>query len=299
MENYKNDMNLKYVNPTNDLAFKKVLASNEKIHILAGFIKDFYFIEPEGLTIENPYSIKAYKEQIKDEEVFRMRTTISDIAAVMSFADYRSELQLRKENFFSERSLYYPLDKFVSRYKIVQSEKSAYARLRPVYSMNILGYNHFTEDENALRIFQLYDPVRNKNFSKNLLNLGYFELLKPNVETENQQQWQNYFLQKPLSSTAPEYIKEALWIIEMANMDEEEIKMITDAEYYKSIYDNQMDYATEEGLKRGMEKGVEKGLKEATLIIARKLLQRNRPIDEIIEDTGLTHQEIESLKNII
>ncbi len=29
--------------------------------------------------------------------------------------------------------------------------------------------------------------------------------------------------------------------------------------------------------------------------IARKLLRRNRPIDEIIEDTGLTRKEVESL----
>ena len=52
---------MKYVNPTNDLAFRKVLGSNENVHILAGLIKDFFFIEPADLTIENPYSIKAYK----------------------------------------------------------------------------------------------------------------------------------------------------------------------------------------------------------------------------------------------
>ena len=35
------------------------------------------------------------------------------------------------------------------------------------------------------------------------------------------------------------------------------------------------------------EKGIE---------IAKKLLKRNRPIDEIAEDTGLTYEEIESLR---
>jgi len=64
---------LQYVNPTNDLAFKKVFGSNENIHILKGFIKDFFFIEPEDLVVENPYSIKAYKEYVKDQEVFRLR----------------------------------------------------------------------------------------------------------------------------------------------------------------------------------------------------------------------------------
>jgi len=31
------------------------------------------------------------------------------------------------------------------------------------------------------------------------------------------------------------------------------------------------------------------------IFIARNLLKRNRPIDEIVEDTGLTRKEVESL----
>ena len=140
---------MKYVNPTNDLAFKKVLGNNDNIHILSGFIKDYFFIDSEGLTVENPYSIKSYREQLKDKAAFRMRLTMSDVAAVMNVADYRSELQIRKESHFDERSIYYPLDKFVSRYKIVGDKDNGYARLRPIYAMNILGYNHFVEDEDA------------------------------------------------------------------------------------------------------------------------------------------------------
>jgi len=209
----------------------------------------------------------------------------------MRMADYRSELQLRKGNHFDERSLYYPLDKFVSRYKIDQSVNSAYARLRPVYAMNILGFIHFTSDDDALRIFRLYDPKRNKNFPKNLLNIGYFELTKPNVETDNQRFWQDYFLNKPLSSDAPDYICDALQIIERANMKEEELEMITYTEYLQSIYDDQLAYAKEEGLTEGREEGRVEALKE---MVAR-LLKRNRPIEEIMEYTGCNREQIEAL----
>ena len=34
---------------------------------------------------------------------------------------------------------------------------------------------------------------------------------------------------------------------------------------------------------------------EGIRAVAKKLLQRNRPMDEIVEDTGLTREEIESL----
>ena len=44
------------------------------------------------------------------------------------------------------------------------------------------------------------------------------------------------------------------------------------------------------------QKGIQKGAAERNIEIARKLLKRNRPIDEIVEDTGLTREEIENLK---
>jgi len=280
---------LKYVNPTNDLAFKKVLGNNENIHILEGFIRDFFLIDPKGLTVENPYSIKAYKELIKDEETYKLRLTASDVAAVMDFADYRSELQIRKAIYFDERSLYYPLNKFVSRYRVEPGKVSAYSRLRPIYSLNILGYNNFSEDEDALRIFQLYDPVRNKHFPKKILNLGYFELLKPNVETENQRQWQNYFLQKPLSDDAPDYIRDALQIIDESNMDEEELDMMKQVEYYQSVYDDTVSHAREEGINEGKD--------EAKFEIARNMLSKDYTIEDISEITGLSKDEILEIQN--
>jgi hypothetical protein len=102
-------------------------------------------------------------------------------------------LQVRKELYFSERSLYYPFDKFCSHYNeqgAMETDKygnpDRYSSLRPVYSLNILGYNHFTEDEDALRIFSLYDKEREKAFGKELIKVGYFELYKTNIETDNQ-----------------------------------------------------------------------------------------------------------------
>ncbi len=38
------------------------------------------------------------------------------------------------------------------------------------------------------------------------------------------------------------------------------------------------------------------GKQEEKYEIAKKLLKRNRPIDEIVEDTGLTYEEVESLR---
>ena len=41
------------------------------------------------------------------------------------------------------------------------------------------------------------------------------------------------------------------------------------------------------------------GKQEEKYEIAKKLLKRNRPVDEIVEDTGLTYEEVESLTLIL
>ena len=66
-------------------------------------------------------------------------------------------------------------------------------------------------------------------------------------------------------------------------MNEEVLEIMTKVEYYQSIFDNQIHYARDEGRNEGK------------IEIAQKLLKRNRPIDEIVEDTGLTYEEVERL----
>jgi len=40
------------------------------------------------------------------------------------------------------------------------------------------------------------------------------------------------------------------------------------------------------------EEGVEEGMLKGQINFAKKMIKRNRPIEEIAEDTGLTHDEI-------
>jgi len=234
------------ISPTGDLAFKKVLASEENKDILAGLIGDFFNVEVEELAIENPYSIAAYVELVKGEEITVLRNTLKDVAATFKTADFVSECQIKKTLFYAERSLLYPLERFCQNYnksELMQIDKSGrlnrYSGMKPVYSLNILGYNHF-DDEDALRIFELYDPERNKGFEKRLLRLGYFELKKPNVETLNQKHWYDYFNTGAVSPDAPEYIQKASRIIDFANLTEEERTVAKSLERAQADYDLEM-----------------------------------------------------------
>ncbi|MBQ9407845.1 MAG: hypothetical protein IJU28_00435, partial [Clostridia bacterium] len=50
------------------------------------------------------------------------------------------------------------------------------------------------------------------------------------------------------------------------------------------------------GERRGVEKGIGVGERSKSLDIARRMLRRNRPVAEIVEDTGLSAEDVEGLK---
>jgi hypothetical protein len=137
-----------------------------------------------------------------------------------------------------------------------------YSSLRPVYSLNILGYNHFTEDEDALRVFTLYDEQRKKAFGKNLIKVGYFELNKPNIETDNQRYWRDYFLTGTAPDGAPDYIKKASKILQYVNLGEEEREVFDIIEKAHATWEGELFTAYHDGREEGEASGWQKGREE-------------------------------------
>jgi predicted transposase/invertase (TIGR01784 family) len=190
-----------------------------------------------------------------------------------------------------------------------------YSSLRPIYSMNILGYRHFAEDEDALRIFTLYDRKRKKRLDKEYLNIGYFELEKPNIETVNQKHWRDYFLTGTVAETAPDYIKKAANVIQYSNLNKEERKMLDALErveqnrlcedhYRDRMYKEKLEKAEKES-KEKLEKAekeskeklekAEKESKERIEKTVHNMKSKGLDIALITECTGLSPEQIEKL----
>ena len=54
-------------------------------------------------------------------------------------------------------------------------------------------------------------------------------------------------------------------------------------------------YERREKARRDQAAQQKRAVKQGIFEVAKKLLNRNRPIEEIMEDTGLTHEEIKNL----
>jgi len=288
--------------PTGDLAFKKVLGSEENKDILAGFIDDFFGVKAEDITIDNPYSIAVCRELLARGEVTKLRQTLKDVAATFRAADFVAEVQIKRTSYYEERSLYYPFERFVQNYARVDAVRTGedsrpvrYSGLRPVYAMNVLGYRLFGEDEDALRIFELYDLKRGKKF-KDLLKIGFFELEKEKIETANQKHWRDYFVGGTACECAPEYIKKASKVIDYVNMSEEERKVISAMERMEANDEAERYYIATENRAIGRAEGEAIGEARGEAIkneMIKNLLSLGIPISQIAQASKLSEKDIQ------
>jgi len=306
--------------PTSDLGFRKIMTSPETKDVLQGIIGDFFNlrIPLDEITVTAPYDIKAYREYIKqadgsEKSLAKFRETIQDVTADIKSAGFGAEIQIKNEQYYSIRSVYYACSRFCANYNRTGEMKQLpdgtylrYSSLKPIYSLNILGYAHFSGDDDALRILTLYDSERKKSLDREYLTIAYFELTKGNVETANLRHWQTYFNTGESADNAPDYIKKATRVIEKANLTQEERDMFEQFERAEERYKNTIYAALLEGEERGMKLGEERGeervkklweadKKETTVAIARNALQMGMTINEVSRLTGKSEDEIRQL----
>ena len=292
-------MKAKYVNPFTDFGFKKIFGEEASKLLLMDFlnallpadtqIKDLSFKNTEQLGI-NPDDRKAvydiYCENERGEK-------------------FIVELQKAKQNYFKERTIYY------STFPIrEQAEKGNTWNfdLKAVYCIGILDFT-FDDYTSELERKQVVHEIKLKDQDgKTFYNkLTYIYLEMPNftkAETEIETRLDKwlYFIQHledlqsiPRIFTNDVVFTHAFEKAAISMYDEQERASYEHS--LKSYRDlkNVIDSATDNGKAEGYIKGVVDGELKAAKEIAKKMKLRGTPIALIIEDTGLTEQEIEKL----
>ena len=69
---------------------------------------------------------------------------------------------------------------------------------------------------------------------------------------------------------------------------------ISQDERERAVFRSRRMYQTD--LQSDLATAEDRGMYKRSIEIAQRLLRRNRPIDEIVEDTGLTHEKVENLR---
>lgn len=54
----------------------------------------------------------------------------------------------------------------------------------------------------------------------------------------------------------------------------------------------------QQGIQKGIQQGIQQGIQIGEIVMAKKMLEKNKPLDEIIEFTGLNRKELEKLQEL-
>ena len=90
-------------------------------------------------------------------------------------------------------------------------------------------------------------------------------------------------------------IYEAFEKYEEAKKDQDALRAYWAHRKFEHDQISRINFAHDKGYSEGLEQGREKGMEQSKIEFARKLKARGRPLEEIVEDTGLSMEYIEKL----
>jgi len=280
----------KFLDPKNDVAFRKIFGNEKNQDILIHFLNDMLiFKEREAITEVQ------FLRPVQDPEIAAKKTSIVDIMCTDKDGNrYIVEMQVAKEKGFTKRAQYYAAKAYGSQLKI----KEKYQDLKEVIFLAIADFVMFPNkvayksDHVILDKDSLEHDLR--DFSFTFLELGKFNKKIDELSTIIER-WAYFF--KHAEETSKEdlvkiigneaIMQRAYEELDRFNWDEEELSA------YEAAMKKQMDY--EASMEQKYDEGKAEGKAEKAQEIAKKLLKQNIEIHLIAELTGLTVEQIKAV----
>ena len=174
---------MKFADPKNDIAFKKIFGDKNKTAVLISFLNAILEFEGDRaiklVTIANPYQVPKIEE---------LKNTILDINAInQSDEEFIVEMQVEKDIHFAKRSLYYTSKSYVNQIRKAEE----YPNLKKVYFIGILDFAIFETDNYISRHLILDQKTYKqevKDFEFNFIELKKFKLELKECDT-NAKKW--------------------------------------------------------------------------------------------------------------
>lgn len=287
----------------NDIVFKAFFSRNEK------FLKSFL-----SAILEENVKIKKVLHDVRLEQLTKeMKYGVLDLDVELESGELINvEMQLKNNHNIEERTTFYASKKIVEQLE----PKGKYEDLKKVIVIAILNYSfinlpqYVTETVRVAKTDKAYEI-------NNIVKYYYIELEKfrnqnPNME-EKINQWLAFIDMErgdllEMAKEKNKEIREATDAYEVLTGDDEikrvaEIRLMSELEEQSALATARAK-GTEEGIRQGKEEGIrqgkEEGLKQGKTQkqkeIAKKMLSKGKNIEEIIELTELSKEEIEKLK---
>ena len=306
---------MRFLDVKTDYAFKKVFGSvgskDKLISFLNAIVYDGSKVKIKDLTIVDPYNIPMIKG-VKD--------TFVDVKAILDDnTKVIIEMQVLHHNGFEKRVLY----NAAKNYSIQLNKAEDYHLLNPVIALSIVDFTMFENNSNVINRFKLIEKYTFIDYNDDI-ELIFVELPKFSKEedelTNIKDEW-IYFIKNAgsleyIPTNLNDNIKDALDIVNEANLSIDELEAQHKRKEFISIQRLALMKADQDGFNKGIAKGIAKGIEQGIeqgivqgreqgivqgreqerINIAKLSLSKDIDIDVICQITNLTKEQIENIK---
>ena len=297
----------KFLDPKNDIAFKRIFGSEKNKDILIHFINDM-------ITFKNKEPIKevTFLKNSQDPEIVTKKTSIVDILCKDEKGNtYIVEMQVARNKGFEKRAQYYASKAYISQANV----GGQYEDLQEIIFLAISDFTMFPnkiayKSDHVILDKETYENDL-KDFSFTFLELPKFTKTIDQL-SDMIDKWAYFFKHAAETSReTPELVAGQDHIIERAYeqlnhvfWSEEELCKYEQAEKSEKDYAASMaqkfDEGIEKGEKRGLEKGkkigIEEGARLTKLRMTEDLIKQGADFGLIRSVTGFSENEITALK---
>jgi predicted transposase/invertase (TIGR01784 family) len=293
----------RYLNPKNDVAFKKIFGTEKNKDVLMAFLNEVL-----GKSGEEKIKEVSFLNPVQQPDIVYRKESVVDVLCTDEVGiQYIVEMQVAKVGGFEKRAQYYASKAYCSQ----AQEGSNYSELKEVIFLAITDFVMFPNKKGYKSDHIILDRESREHDLKDL----YFTFIElPKFKKENikeletmEEKWCYFFkhAHEPdniirLIESSDEIIKRAYDALEAHNWTEVELraydaseKVAMDARARESYVRQE---AREEALQEGMEKGMEKGIEKGRAEIAQRMLSEGLNIGLISKVTGLSEEEIGRLR---
>ena len=286
----------RYLDPKNDLAFKKIFGEEKHKRIPIAFLNAVLGLKDDELIIDLEFLNPIQAPDIQA----RKESTVDVLVRDQQGSKYIVEMQVAKIKGFEKRAQFYAAKTYCSH----QNSGAPYEDLKKVIFLAITSYVVFPDKTNYKSDHVILDNETYENdlkdFSFTFVELPKFTKTLDELETL-EDQWFYFLKHAPESNDIskvlannPE-IKEAYDIVERFHWTEEELLNYDRIWMSVADQDGMLKAASEDGHQKGLEKGRELGFREGQLDLLKKMLELGMQKDEVCKLAGLSPSELESL----
>ena len=293
----------KFLDPKNDVAFKKIFGTTKNQDILIHFLNDMLVFK-EG----KPITKVTFLKTVQDPDIAAKKTSIVDIMCTDELGNqYIVEMQVAQGDEFIKRAQYYAAKAYSSQLKVAEQ----YHTLKEIIFLAITNFIMFPEKEEFKSDHVILDKLTNehdlKDFSFTFLELAKFKKSKEELgsiidrwsyffkhaDETSEQDLVEIIGKDPIIQRAYEELNQFSWSAEELSSYEAEIKREKDNQ---AVLIKQLATHYSEGIAEGEARGEAREYKKSRVDIAKKLLKQNVAVNIIVDATGLTIQQIEQLR---